>query len=189
MMYCRIIPRLATHRDICEVSDDGNPGAFNAFKHCGARVGIPCLILDILKGFVPVLLACLFLNTQSPLFAIVVAAPVLGHAVGIFDKFRGGKCIAVSFGVTAGLMPVAWIPFTVLAALYIFFSVAVKINPNSKRSLTVYALFALICPTALFATGLAPAALGCLAVAGAVIFRHIISERTHEREVACENDE
>lgn len=187
MMFCKIIPEIVARKDICELSDDGNPGAFNAFKHCGVKVGIPCLLMDVLKGFVPVLLAGLFLDTRSYLFALVIVAPVLGHAVGAFNKFRGGKCIAVSFGVMLGLLPVTWVGITVLAVLYIFFSTAVKINPNTKRSIIVYSLFAVISGTVLFATGLAPAALGCIAVAVITAVKHIMAINPRGEEVL--NDE
>ena len=58
-MFCSFVPRLITGKDICGLSDDGNPGAFNVFRHCGAGVGCLCLALDVLKGLV--LLAALYI--------------------------------------------------------------------------------------------------------------------------------
>ena len=62
---------------------------------------------DLLKGFIPVFL---FASThEEGIFfmpgALVLAAPVLGHAFPLFHRFRGGKGIAVSFGCLLGPMP------------------------------------------------------------------------------------
>ena len=161
MMFSQWIPKLLAGKDICKESVDNNPGAFNAFKHSGKKIGTLCLALDLLKGFVPVFLASLLLSADSIAFSFVLVAPVLGHAVGLFNHFRGGKCIATSFGVMLGLLPVTWIPLVVLASLYIFFSTAFKIKNAGMRSIVVYALFILISCTILGCTGEPFVAIGC----------------------------
>lgn len=176
IMFCELIPEKILHKDICEISVDNNPGAFNVFKHCGKKVGIPCLLLDVLKGFVPVLLASLLMNTACFAFSLVTVAPALGHAVGLFNRLRGGKCIAASFGIAFGLIPVTWIPIVTLAALYILFSTVVRIRNAGKRSVTVYALFALIVCTALGIMKLPYAAAGCGLVALLPIIKFIFSK-------------
>ena len=82
IMFCELIPKIILHKSIYEISVDNNPGAFNAFKHCGLKVGIPCLLLDVMKGFIPVLLASLLMNANNIAFSFVLIAPVFGHAVG-----------------------------------------------------------------------------------------------------------
>ncbi len=67
----------------------------------------------------------------------------------------------MSFGITLGLIPVSWISFVILASLYIVFSTVIKINPASKRSVVVYALFFVINCTVLGATGCFFTAIGC----------------------------
>lgn len=173
IMFSKAIPKRLCHKDVSKLSDDGNPGAFNAFAHCGKRVGMLCLVLDVLKGFIPVFLASLFLNTENLLFSLVIAAPVLGHAAGVFNGFHGGKCIAVSFGVMLGLIPVIWYGIVALAAFYIFFSTAVKINPNSRRSIVVYTLFGAVTCAASAATGQPAACIGCAAVALTAVVKHV----------------
>ena len=189
IQFSRIIPKFTTRQDICELSDDGNPGAFNAFKHCGVKVGIPCLVCDVLKGFVPVFCASLFTETSGFAFALIIAAPVLGHASGVFNGFHGGKCISVSFGVMLGLLPVTWIGITALAALYILFSTAVKIGSHLKRSIIVYCLFGVISGTALFIAGFASAACGCIAVALIAVIKHIMALNTRVEKEALTNDD
>lgn len=172
-MFGKAIPMRLCHKDVSKLSDDGNPGAFNAFVHCGKRVGALCLALDVLKGFIPVFLASFLLNTDNLLFSLVIAAPVLGHAVGAFNGFHGGKCIAVSFGVMIGLIPVVWYAIVALAAFYVFFSTAVKITPNSRRSIVVYTLFGAAVCAASAATGQPAASVGCAAVALTAIVKHV----------------
>lgn len=147
IMFSALIPKKFSHKDVCKISVDNNPGAFNVFKHCGVKTGIPCLLFDGLKGLIPVLCASLLMDTENIAFSCVIVAPVLGHAVGLFNRFHGGKCITVSFGVMLGLIPVTWICITLLTSLFVLFTAVIKIRPASRRSLVVYALFAVIaCP-------------------------------------------
>lgn len=173
IMFCELIPKLLTHKDICGISDDGNPGAFNVFRHCGKTVGTFCLLLDILKGFIPVFLASMFMKTDGLLFTLVMVAPVLGHASGLFNRFNGGKCISTSFGVMLGILPVTWIGLTILATLYIFFSVAVKFNSNKIRSIVVYTLFGVSANATLAVIGLPSVAAGCLLIAVIAVVKHL----------------
>ena len=57
IMFCRWIPKLVLHKDVCALSDDHNPGAANVFQHCGVPAGLLCLFFDLSKGFLPVYLA------------------------------------------------------------------------------------------------------------------------------------
>lgn len=164
VMFCAIIPKIFLHTDVYEISDDHTYGVFNVFKHCGAKAGIPCLILELSKGAVPVLLASLSQNTNTLAFSFVMAAPVLGHAVGIFNRLRGGKCVAVTFGVTLGLIPVAWIAVAVLVFFYVLFSTLFKIESRTVRSIVVYALFAITACTVFCLMRLIYVAIGCLLI-------------------------
>ncbi len=176
VLYCRLIPKALTHRDICEIADDKNPGAFNVFTHFGIPMGILCLFCDIMKGFVPVLLASLFMDTTNLLFSIVMIAPALGHAVGIFDKFHGGKAIAVSFGITAGILPVSFVAFPLLAVLFVLFSTAVRMKPNRVRSIAVYALFGVLSGVLCALIDGASVAIGCVCISLIALFKHIFSK-------------
>ncbi len=113
MFSGELTARLLAGRNLTQESGDHNPGAVNAFLLCGPAVGTACLLLDLFKGFVPVFMAKGSADMRSLLFAGVIAAPVLGHAVGLFNHFRGGRYIATAFGVLAALAPQCWI---VLAA-------------------------------------------------------------------------
>ncbi|MBV7329825.1 glycerol-3-phosphate acyltransferase [Chloroflexi bacterium TSY] len=82
---------------------DGNPGATNAWKAGGWRLGLPALFLDYLKGAIPVGVAHFRIGLTGWSLAAVVLAPVFGHVFSPFLRFRGGKALAVTFGVWTGL--------------------------------------------------------------------------------------
>lgn len=87
----------------------GNIGATNVFRVLGKRIGIPVFILDMLKGWIPVMVTRWVLDSQGipfewPCIAAAVAA-VLGHNFTFWLKFKGGKGIATSAGVLLALLP------------------------------------------------------------------------------------
>ncbi len=175
IMFSKIIPQAVLNTDICESAPDRNPGAANVFSACGVRMGTVCLICDMLKGFLPVYIGCRLLNTDFPLFAAVIAAPALGHAIAPLNRFQGGKCIATIFGELLGLLPLTPIVL-LLAALYIFFSVVIKIDPTRIRSIAVFGLFGI---SALIVLGLQHSysvALGCAAVSLTAIVKHLTGQ-------------
>ena len=82
----------------------GNIGATNALRVLGVVPGILVLLLDVLKGYLPVLLAHrLALGPWGTMAAGLLA--ILGHTFSPFLRFRGGKGIATSLGVLLGLSP------------------------------------------------------------------------------------
>jgi glycerol-3-phosphate acyltransferase PlsY len=82
---------------------DGNPGATNVWRAGGARWGILAMLLDFLKGALPVGLLNLVGGLEGWSLAAVALAPILGHAYSPFLRFRGGKALAVTFGIWSGL--------------------------------------------------------------------------------------
>jgi acyl phosphate:glycerol-3-phosphate acyltransferase len=97
----------------------GNLGATNVYRTLGPAVGVPTLVLDVLKGALPVLLLPrLALTREFPggaewcAIAAGIAA-VLGHVFTFLAGFRGGKGVATSVGVMLGLAPAAFAVFLV----------------------------------------------------------------------------
>lgn len=146
VLYARVFSKLLKKETMIEDSKDQNPGTANAFTYGGFACGLMTLIGDLLKGFLPVYLYSFYAinhdwNTVS--MALVIAAPVLGHAFPLFYRFQGGKGIAVTFGCLLGLLPL-WEPFAALAVMFIFFSLILRITPHFYRTLISY-LCALLC--------------------------------------------
>ncbi len=100
----------------------GNIGATNAGRVLGKKWGLICLLLDALKGLLPVtLLPQIFVSTGDPwwVHATVLAgvSTIVGHMFSIWLGFRGGKGVATSLGVLLVLSP-----WGVLVAAMLFFS-------------------------------------------------------------------
>ena len=119
----------------------GNIGATNVLRVVGKKYGITCLLLDALKGFIPVAIAVNLIQItgrpiQVPLglpdaWALKLAAgdalkaqlahiftallAILGHNYSPWVGFKGGKGIATSAGVLLALMP-----FAVLLLILVF---------------------------------------------------------------------
>jgi glycerol-3-phosphate acyltransferase PlsY len=89
-------------KDIREYGD-GNPGAVNVFRAGGRKSGCFALALDVAKGIPLVLLARSFFGFPVAVAMAVGLSAILGHAFSPLLGFRGGKAIAVTFGVLLAL--------------------------------------------------------------------------------------
>ncbi|TGK00897.1 glycerol-3-phosphate 1-O-acyltransferase [Leptospira semungkisensis] len=84
----------------------GNIGATNVTRLLGWKVGLPVLLLDILKGAISPLTVFLLFGESAQVLALCSGvSAVLGHMFSPFLKFKGGKGVATSFGVFAVLAP------------------------------------------------------------------------------------
>lgn len=115
----------------------GNIGATNVFRTVGRGLGIVALLLDFLKGLIAATLiplaASAAFDAPTPYLlglACGVAA-VLGHNYSLYLKFRGGKGIATSAGMLAGIAP---IPF--VCGITVFILVFVSFKYVSLGSIT-----------------------------------------------------
>ncbi len=125
-------------KDILAGSRDGNPGTANAFMQGGFWCGTLTLLCDIAKGFLPVFL-CLR-NAEHVWgigLALVLAAPVVGHAFPLYHRFHGGKGIATTFGCLLGLAP-HLLPALMLAFFFLLFSLVIRISPHFYRTIITY---------------------------------------------------
>ena len=101
-----IIAKVFKHVDIRTVGS-GNTGATNVYRSISKTLGVLTLILDLLKGFVPVYCTML-LNPDSVWLIISVAfITIIGHIFTVFLNFNGGKGVATGCGVFLALNPLA----------------------------------------------------------------------------------
>lgn len=126
----------------------GNIGATNVFRIVGKKYGITCLILDALKGFIPVMITMnlVRITGRDPQFHLgfldafhlmlpaaeqmkgqlihvfTALAAVLGHNYSPWIGFKGGKGIATSAGVLIGLMPAAVVILLVVFIITLVFT-------------------------------------------------------------------
>ena len=97
--------RIFKHEDIRKVGS-GNIGATNVWRTYGKSLGIPVVVLDTLKGYIPAL-AGMLLVTPHDLAALAAGgAAMLGHWRPLFLGFRrGGKMVATAGGAFLGVAP------------------------------------------------------------------------------------
>jgi len=82
-----------------------NLGATNVFRVLGKGPGIATLLIDMLKGLLPVLLARTWYPGETGIIVGVGVSAILGHMTSPFVGFKGGKGVATSTGVFAALLP------------------------------------------------------------------------------------
>lgn len=139
----------------------GNIGATNVLRVMGKKYGIPCLLLDILKGFVPTLLAINLIRFTGQPSTMGIAAlinlahefpadqqstaqllqvvsglcAILGHNYSPWVGFKGGKGIATTAGVVTALMPAALV---ILALIWlVLFKITRYVSVASIISVTI----------------------------------------------------
>ncbi|MDB5871837.1 MAG: putative rane protein [Ramlibacter sp.] len=86
-----------------------NPGATNVLRSGNRSAAIVTLLLDGLKGFLPVLAVKWFgrdWGLEDGTIALVGLAAFLGHLWPVFFRFKGGKGVATFIGVVFGIHPV-----------------------------------------------------------------------------------
>jgi acyl phosphate:glycerol-3-phosphate acyltransferase len=83
-----------------------NPGATNVLRSGSKPAAIVTLLLDALKGLVPVLLVKLYgarFGLAEGTVAMVGLAAFVGHLYPVFFRFQGGKGVATFIGVVFGI--------------------------------------------------------------------------------------
>ncbi|HEX4527024.1 MAG TPA: glycerol-3-phosphate 1-O-acyltransferase PlsY [Gaiellaceae bacterium] len=101
---------LFKHEDIRKVGS-GNIGASNVWRTYGRWLGVPVVVLDTLKGFIPAVLGMLFVSPHHLSGICAGAAAMLGHWRPLFLRFaKGGKMVATCGGVFFGVA--IWVALT-----------------------------------------------------------------------------
>ncbi len=95
---------------------DGNPGAWNALEHLGARRAWPAFAGDGLKGLLAGGAGWLVGGDVWTAYAGVAGAMV-GHALPLFAGFRGGKSVMTFVGGAFAVAPVAGLVALALCGL------------------------------------------------------------------------
>ncbi len=91
-----LVVRLKARQDIRQFGSQST-GATNVLRTTGWLSALPVVVVDVLKGFLPPLLAArLFGDIRLTLAAAVLA--VLGHCYPVYIGFRGGKGVATAMG-------------------------------------------------------------------------------------------
>ena len=131
---------IAKARGIDLNEGSGNPGATNAARVMGRKTGAIVLVIDMLKGLLPVLL---FSMLASPAVGGIAGfAAILGHMTSPFLKGKGGKGVATTLGVLLGAEPLWLIP--VLLAFAVVFVIGKRTGIASVAGALAWIVTALV---------------------------------------------
>lgn len=109
-----IIVKAKTGKDIRDVGS-GSTGATNVKRVLGKKWFFIVMLLDALKGALPVVLAKI-IYPAVPLAAVIAAIfVIIGHSKPIFLKFKGGKSVASGVGT---ILALNWQAGLILAAIW-----------------------------------------------------------------------
>ena len=145
----------------------GNPGATNVLRSGNKAAAILTLLLDALKGFVPVFLVKEFgapYGLDEGTLALVALAAFLGHLWPLYFRFKGGKGVATAAGVLLAINP--WLGLATLASWLI---IAFFFRYSSLASL-VAALFAPFYQVLIWGSG--AVAMAVFVMGALLVWRH-----------------
>ena len=94
-----------------------NPGATNVLRSGNKAAAIVTLLLDAIKGWLPVVAVSWWGSAWGlgeGTVALVGLGAFLGHLYPVFFRFEGGKGVATAAGVIIGFQP--WLGLAVLAS-------------------------------------------------------------------------
>lgn len=111
-----IIVKLFTGQDIRTVGS-GSTGATNVKRVMGKKWFFIVMLLDALKGAIPVVLTALFgADFAGGLLPVLAAiCVILGHSKSVFLNFTGGKSVASGVGT---LLALDWQAGLIIAAVW-----------------------------------------------------------------------
>ena len=101
-----------------------NPGATNVLRSGSKPAAIITLVLDALKGYLPVAVVQWFgkdYGLNDGTVALVGMAAFLGHLYPVFFKFVGGKGVATALGVLFGVHWALGVACVISFAIVLYF--------------------------------------------------------------------
>jgi len=94
---------LLKHEDV-RAAGSGSIGASNVWRTYGKSYGVPVVLFDIAKGFVPAFVGTLLVGELTG--ALAGGLAMLGHWRPLFLRFsKGGKAVATASGTLFGIAP------------------------------------------------------------------------------------
>jgi glycerol-3-phosphate acyltransferase PlsY len=145
----------------------GNLGATNAFRVLGKKLGVTVLLIDVLKGLLPVLLFPRLVGIDDVTAGqemLVGGSAIAGHVLSCFVDFKGGKGVATALGVFLAIAPLEMGIILVLGVVIIAVTGYVSLASLVGATLLPFFLFFSGRPTSVL--------LVATLIAAIVIYRH-----------------
>ena len=134
-----ILTKIFTGKDVREIGS-GIIGATNVLRTGNKLLATITLLLDALKGYMPVIISLKYFPELTPLSCIIT---FLGHVYPVWLKFKGGKGVAtylgILFALDYGLSLLFIFTWTVVFLIFKYSSVA-----SIFSSLTVFVINSLL---------------------------------------------
>lgn len=146
----------------------GNPGATNAGRVLGPRWGVLVGVLDVLKGYLPVVLAS---HLLGPVVALVAGlAVVLGHIWSPYLRGHGGKGVATSLGAIIAVQP--WLALVMVVVFGLLVWRMRWVAGASVSVCLVLLAFGVVAAAGVGGVADRPTGIWCVLLALLVIYRH-----------------
>ena len=112
--FALILTKLSGFGDIRNIGS-GNVGATNVLRTGNKYLAFIVLSLDIIKGFIPLIILQVYFEDLSLLNKIIVGHfAIIGHIFPIWLKFKGGKGVATYIGFLFSINPYIGLLFLIL---------------------------------------------------------------------------
>ena len=139
-----LIVKAKTGQDIRKVGS-GSTGATNVKRVLGKKWFFIVMLLDAIKGALPVVLSILFLHAYSQYGLTPVAAAVavlLGHSKSVFLGFTGGKSVASGVGTILALNPLVGLSVAVIWGIITWVSKYVSLGSIIALAVSPFIMWA-----------------------------------------------
>lgn len=156
--------RFALNKDI-RTMGSGNIGATNVHRSAGGKAGVIVLLLDILKGFLAVLIASALTHGDPLALALAAVAVMIGHSFPVFLGFKGGKAVACFIGAFLFIAPLALLAVAVLFVLTVYLSKHISLGSIVGASLFPLVMWFILHPPA-------PILFAAIFAAVLIVYRH-----------------
>ena len=112
--FALILTKLSGFGDIRNIGS-GNVGATNVLRTGNKYLAFIVLSLDIIKGFIPLIILQIYFKDLSLLNKIIIGHfAIIGHIFPIWLKFKGGKGVATYIGFLFSINPYIGLLFLIL---------------------------------------------------------------------------
>ena len=150
-----LIVKAKTGKDIRTVGS-GSTGATNVKRVLGKNYFFLVMLLDAIKGALPVILAKMFVTVAlsiglAPVIAAV--AVIIGHSKSIFLQFKGGKSVASGVGTIIALNWMAGLIIAVVWGIITYTTKYVSVGSIIALLISPFVMYFLNAPAGYCAIG------------------------------------
>lgn len=137
--FSYILTKKSAGKDITKYGS-GNAGAMNSYEVTGSKkTGIAVLILDFLKGFIPALILTYLFELPFAFSLLPYILIIAGHNFSIFLKFKGGRGLATSAGLS--LVINFWLVILWLMVFFIIYIIKKNIHLSNIFATIILPIF------------------------------------------------